>query len=743
MKRIILNIAVILCCIQCMAQDYSQQKLDSLYKVYASLSDSDTNKMWICNDIADNHYNWDSIYAYADRLMKLATFNDNDLFKGYALYHMGYCEYLDGKYEIANKYYFQARSFMEAKGFAPGVADCNKAIGKNYAYLGNFPLSEEYYYKVLDHYKQQKDSSRIAVVYSMIANNYTDQRMWAKAEELYLEAYRLDSLAGDEHEMAYVQTDLGDMYLLEYLMSQAENNVELINKARLRFFDAMALYYDEPFSKYSICFSLSFVLYYDALLNNYQGQKLEDLIMALEMFYSDGKDAVEEMDMESETVLFDMCKVNMLILKNQKPEAKQLLDSLADIIYNSDGRMDDKLLYLYTTFDNYYQSVGDYRQAYLYKSRFYERVNSVSSIDYAVQSTQRLTANKYEDEIEERKASEANMKRNILLIGLGVLLLAGFGLWEYTRKRRHNQILCGKNAQLLMQKEEILAQKEEIQTQSDELAERNEQITKKNKQITDSINYASLIQKAALPTDETLHELFGDYFLIYRPLNIVAGDFYWASQAGRYRILVCADCTGHGVPGAFVSMLGVSLLNELSANMAAPDVRVEDILNELRAKLMKALGQSKVKYENGAVYSMDGMDLSMVMIDYDNMTLQYGGAYRPLWIWRNGEIIQHKPDKMPIGLYLGPVKNFSGHDIEIQKGDMLYMFSDGIPDQFGYIDDSRTVCKHFSSKRLLAMLAELGGRSTDEQKTAIENAVDAWKNGYKQLDDNIFIGVRV
>ena len=239
-----------------------------------------------------------------------------------------------------------------------------------------------------------------------------------------------------------------------------------------------------------------------------------------------------------------------------------------------------------------------------------------------------------------------------------------------------------------------------------------------------------------------MSDLFGDYFLIYRPLDIVAGDFYWASQIGRYKILVCADCTGHGVPGAFVSMLGISLLNEVSSHIS-DTCNAACILDDLRTKLMNSLGQSKKKYENGTIYSMDGMDLVMVVMEDGSNVVQFAGAYRPLWIWRNGELIQLKPDKMPIGLYLGSEKNFTNHELEVFPGDVLYMFSDGIPDQFGFVDDSRTRCKHFSTKKLAKLITDIGHLPLTEQKSRIEHEVDIWKNGYKQLDDNILIGVRV
>ncbi len=470
-------------------------------------------------------------------------------------------------------------------------------------------------------------------------------------------------------------------------------------------------------------------MFFDCVHNQYQGARCKEVLDSIIVFNEMFRELNERMEMDMDAEV-SMNEIVVAMLNGNMNKARNMLDSLAPLMPDTEFESNFDILDFY-----YYSITGDYAMSQKTLARFYENINSSISIDKAVSTAQNLAENNYKEENRKREMEEQRKERIRKYWIIAVIIVLAFIIFEYFRKRRHNKELNEKNVQLMQQKEEILAQ-------SDELFEKDNQLAKSNKQITDSITYASLIQKAALPKDNELNALFNDYFLIYRPLNIVAGDFYWASQNGRWTILVCADCTGHGVPGAFVSMLGISLLNEVTANISA-DSKASEILDVLRDKLMRALGQNKKKYDNGAVYSMDGMDLAMVMIDYSTMEMQYAGAYRPLWIWRNGEIIQLKPDKMPIGIYVGAAKDFTNHEMSIQKGDVLYMFSDGIPDQFGFTDDSHTTCKHFSTKRLLSMLTEIGGKPFPEQKVCIETAVDEWKNGYKQLDDNILIGIRI
>ena len=209
---------------------------------------------------------------------------------------------------------------------------------------------------------------------------------------------------------------------------------------------------------------------------------------------------------------------------------------------------------------------------------------------------------------------------------------------------------------------EVVKQKEEIEHQRDE-------ISAKNKSITDSIEYASRIQTAILPSQEYAQEILPEHFILFRPRDIVSGDFYWITQKDNLLVVIAADCTGHGVPGAFMSMLGVSFLNEIVNRHEIRSANI--ILNNLRSDIKKTLGQEGKEGE-----AKDGMDIALCIVDTENMKMQFAGAYNPLYLFRNNELIETKADRMPIGIYIKEKDSFTNHEIDLQKDDVFYIFSD-------------------------------------------------------------------
>ncbi|MBN2611952.1 MAG: SpoIIE family protein phosphatase [Bacteroidales bacterium] len=281
----------------------------------------------------------------------------------------------------------------------------------------------------------------------------------------------------------------------------------------------------------------------------------------------------------------------------------------------------------------------------------------------------------------------------------------------------------------LQQDKRVLAQK--VKERTIEIEKQRDHIEQQNKEITSSIMYAQRIQNAVLPNIELINKLLPDHFILFKPRDIVSGDFYWVTEKENKVILVAADCTGHGVPGAFMSMLGVSLLNEIVNNQSA--ISACEILNLLRGNVKKTLSQ-KGRHDE----TKDGMDLVLCIFDFNKYQVQFAGAYNPLWIIRNDELMVFKGDKMPIGIYVGKENPFTCNDIPLQKNDMIYMFSDGYADQFGGPDE-----KKFKSGALKDLLLEINKKPLHEQKEILESAHLEWKGDVQQIDDIMVIGVRV
>jgi serine phosphatase RsbU (regulator of sigma subunit) len=250
------------------------------------------------------------------------------------------------------------------------------------------------------------------------------------------------------------------------------------------------------------------------------------------------------------------------------------------------------------------------------------------------------------------------------------------------------------------------------------------------KEIEDSIRYAGRIQNAVLPASSDFQKLAPDSFVFFRPRDIVSGDFYWIGRVGDKTIISVADCTGHGVPGAFMSMLGVAFLNEIVNKDKIHDPKT--ILDTLRDKVIEALQQQGISGE-----AKDGMDIVVICIDETEMKLQYSGAYNPLIMVKKGQLSEIQADKMPIAIY-ERMKGFTRHDVSIEKGDIFYFFSDGFEDQFGGPEG-----KKFKARRFKELLAGISGLPMDEQKEIIEKSFTEWKGDLNQVDDIVVVGVRI
>ncbi|MCK4746124.1 MAG: SpoIIE family protein phosphatase, partial [Bacteroidales bacterium] len=264
-----------------------------------------------------------------------------------------------------------------------------------------------------------------------------------------------------------------------------------------------------------------------------------------------------------------------------------------------------------------------------------------------------------------------------------------------------------------------------------ELALKNDLITEQKKEITDSIQYASRIQSAMLPPGDYVDKLLPERFIMYMPRDIVSGDYYYITEKNGKVICVAADCTGHGVPGAFMSMLGVSFLNEIISKKT--ELHTDEILDELRTHVIHSLHQTGK--EGG---SQDGMDLAVYILDLENRKIEFSGANNSLLIYRNGEMIEAKADKMPIGIHTRYQESFTRHNIELEKGDMVYTFSDGYPDQFGGPNN-----KKFMIKKFKMMLREIHMKTVDEQLKIMEQTLKDWMAETEQVDDILVIGIRV
>jgi|GEM_PF-5307597 len=264
-----------------------------------------------------------------------------------------------------------------------------------------------------------------------------------------------------------------------------------------------------------------------------------------------------------------------------------------------------------------------------------------------------------------------------------------------------------------------------VNERTEELHKQYDIIKKQNDEITDSIVYAKRIQKAILPPNRIIKEYLKDYFIFYKPKDVVAGDFYWIESKGNKVLFASGDCTGHGVPGALVSVICNNALNRSVREYGLTNPG--EILDKTREIVIQEFGKSDEEVQ-------DGMDIALCC--WEGHNLQYAGANNPLWIIRNGEIIETKADKQPIGKF-DNLHPYTTHSFELLKGDSIYIFSDGYVDQFGGPKG-----KKFKANAFRKLLLSIQNKSMNEQNLIIQDVFEKWKGEIEQLDDICIIGVK-
>jgi serine phosphatase RsbU (regulator of sigma subunit) len=371
-----------------------------------------------------------------------------------------------------------------------------------------------------------------------------------------------------------------------------------------------------------------------------------------------------------------------------------------------------------------YKKAGDYKQALLYHELFHELNDSIYNVESSNQIAEmqaRFDSERDAQEIalltKDKKIQEDELNRQSIItrsiIGVGGLLfvLTIVLIRGISQKKKANKELDLKNQKI-------------------ELAYNI--IEDQHKDIKDSINYAKRIQEAILPPDSIIKEFLPQSFVLYMPKDVVSGDFYWVEPWGDKVFFAAVDCTGHGVPGALMSIVGYNLLgkavNELG--LSRPSLVLNSLSKEIGKTLRQTGSDSEVK---------DGMDLAVCALNPKTLMLEYAGAFNPLYIVRDGKIIETASDKIPIGTYTdGDFKNYTNHEIQLQKGDTIYIFTDGYADQFGGEKG-----KKFKYKSLQQLLISLQGKPMVEQKEILYTTIQQWKGNLEQVDDILVMGVRV
>ena len=683
--------------------------------------------------------------------------------------------------------------FAEAINYDLGKAIATKNIAAVHYYQGDYPEALDFYKKSLVFYQKINDKKGIAINYrnmGIIADNQGDLK---QALDYYFKSLKLREEIDDKPGIAVVLSSIGLVYkqfgkkerksTLEYLNKSFKINKLLDNKLGMA----------------------NCLIYLGSVYNDEFAENLNEISnrdKALEYFNKGKKISIEIENDRLSAFADDAIGCIYIEIDNMLDSAyTSFLSSYAIRVSSGNkfgiataginlGRYYTKIK-KYTIAEGYlikslelskelntpeiekqasinlailYDQLENYQKAYKFLNRYTALKDSIANSENAKQITRLEMQYEFDkkqkmQEIEQEKKEalqKIELKRQKTITGFFIfgfilmIVLATVILYSLREKKKANILLESKNNEIILkntllnqQKEEIEAQRDEIEEQRDFVIKQRDKISDQNRHITDSIIYAERIQRAVLTPTEILDSLLSEYFILYKPRDIVSGDFYWATKKDNKIIIAAADCTGHGVPGAFMSLLGISFLNEIVNKISiskGQEVKANLILNSLRKAVKTSLRQTG-KFEE----TKDGMDIALCVIDIENMKFQYAGANNSLLFVRDGELTQYKADKMPVGIYLNEKESFTNNEFSFQKGDSFYISSDGYIDQFGGEQGRK-----FMSGKFKKLVLENQNLSMIEQKVLFEKTFDNWVNypvtngeNFAQIDDVLVIGFKL
>lgn len=635
-------------------------------------------------------------------------------------------------------------------------------VGNAYDKLGDKKQAIEYHTKALHIREEIRDTNGMARSYNNIASAYIDIPDYYKAIDNGFKAIKLFEAVGDRTEnLAQTFNNLGIAYerLKEYDKSMAYYEKalaiqkELGNRTQIaKLLNNIADVYvsegeeskDQAARKTTFMTALD---NYTRSLDILEGSDEKDLIATVYSnignvywFLQDFPMALKFLDKSYEVYkgldsksgiassLNNFAKHYMLQKKYDQSN-KYALQALAlsDSIQNPE-QIRNACEYLS---GNYY-ALKKFDKSLFYYKRYVEQKDKLTDVNGAkklVQEESRLEFEKKEQALKmeqdkQNAIAEAESKKQRVIIwsaSVGLLLFIVFSGFIYNRFRVTNK-----------QKKIIEEQKGLMEEKNSALEIANAEVAQKNKDITDSIQYAKRIQRALLASDTLLKKNLPEYFVLYKPKDIVSGDFYWANFVNGKFLIITADCTGHGVPGAFMSLLNISLLNEITLQRKI--TRPDEVLNHVRDQIIAILNPEGTETE-----SKDGMDCMLCSFDIKNSQLEFAAANNPLWILKNGktEIDEYKPDKQPVGFH-SVYKPFSLQSTALERGDTVYAFTDGFADQFGGPKG-----KKFKYKQLEDLILANAHLPMHEQRNVLEKTFVSWQGELEQIDDVLIIGVRI
>lgn len=603
---------------------------------------------------------------------------------------MGGIYRLQGKYPTALEYYFESLKIYQSINFKPGISSTINNIGIVYLFQKDYDKALEYYINSLKLGEELNDEEGICISYLNIGQAYQKKAEYSKAIDYFLKSLviskklrNLDEIGVNYNEIGAVYTEQSNLQVARTFLDQAlKTFIELGSKSRQA---ECHLYMGQNYYKNNE-FQQAIIHYKEALNLSKETGSTE--------FYSNALSKLSE--------VYERINNTTLALRYYKDYI-----AIRDSLFNE---------------ENTKRSV---QAELLYQ---FERKQEVV----------RVIQEKKEEMFLE-KVKNQKVVRNFLIAILTLLvILIAFGYSAYRGKQKANTILTNqqneileKNEELMQQHEEILAQRDEIENKNIILERSKQIIATKNERIISSIEYAQSIQQAILPHEDQLSKFFKDHFIVFLPKDIVSGDFFWFSADQDIVFAAVIDCTGHGVPGSFMSLIGNTLLNQIVNEWRTHDPAL--ILEYLHQKIRKALQQDEVHSKAHA-----SMDICFVKINLKSRNVTFAGANRPLYVVQDGTLVKFPGDKKSVGGFQRETRRFfTNHEIHLDSNSYLYLTTDG------FVDQMNPEKRKIGPNQFLKLLEDNSSKPMSAQKEILINTLEVYSNGEEQIDDICILGIKI
>ncbi len=663
--------------------------------------------------------------------------------------NIGIIYYLQGDYETALDFYFKSLRTHEKAGSAGHSYSLTlNNIGLIYENLGNTLKAIDYYEKSLKVFELIDIGTGIVLPLNNLGEAYRKQGEYEKALEYFNKSLKISDESNDVQGEAYTLDKICSIYII------------LNDFLKASFYCKTCLEkYIEIGDKHGL--AISFIGL--GTLNKKTGKlnnALDNFLHSVSLYKEIGdKQGIATSSTWAGSIYFEMGKYN-----EAYKYAKEGYRLAKELGYPADIQSSAKLL------NQIYQRFGNFEKALKYYEEYIAMKDSLVNIDIknriqdqyykyqyekkaltdSIAFAQALTIKKIELEKQKAEASRQKWILYLTLLGLFVVLAFSVTIFKlFLDKRKANDRLELSYAEINQKNEEIVAQRDQIKIQHEYVLDQKTLLEKSHRRITDSINYAKLIQTALLPSDKMLAKILPENFVYYKPCDIVSGDFYWVKEIQDIIYIVVADCTGHGVPGAFMSMLGIAFLNEITRR---EDIKsTSDILNILRQEVVNSLSQDSIDER-----PTEGMNVSVLAINKSNMRAQFSGAYGNMCVIRNSDnkkldisqefIVSTEQD----GQIMHEIKgnswsvgksstneSFTSHLFHLNADDIIYIYTDGYIDQLNGISNRR-----FNSQRFKSLLIDINKLDFQSQYFKLEKTYSGWKGDNEQTDDILIVGLK-